>query len=182
MSAGAAVDALTVGVAIPIPDPFGAELQDWRRTFGDPLACAIPPHITLLPPTPLRQTELADVEEHLTDVGAASEPFRIRLRGSGTFRPVSPVVFVALADGISGCEMLTKAVRTGPLPVELTYPYHPHVTVAHDLSDEALDRAFRELADYAADFDVTGFSLYEHGTDAVWRARRSFELGGFSPP
>ena len=34
--------------------------------------------------------------------------------------------------------------------------------MAHDVADEALDRAFGELADYSAQFSVWGFSLYEH--------------------
>lgn len=116
------------------------------------------------------------VEKHLAEVAAAGEPFRVRLRGTATFRPVSPVVFIAVAEGISACEMLSKSVRTGPLPGDLTYPYHPHVTVAHDLPDNLLDRAFNQLSDYAAQFDVTVFSLYEHGADQVWRPRLSFSL------
>jgi 2'-5' RNA ligase len=170
-------DTRTIGVAIPVPEPFAAELQGWRHAVGDPLAGAIPPHITLLPPTVVPVGELPTVEKHLAEVAAAGEPFRVRLRGTATFRPVSPVVFVALAEGISACEMLSKAVRTGPLPLELTYPYHPHITVAHDLPDDVLDRAFAQLSDYAAQFDVTAFSLYEHGVDQVWRPRRSFAIG-----
>jgi 2'-5' RNA ligase len=169
-------DVCTIGVAIPIPEPFHRELQDWRHAFGDPLADAIPPHITLMPPTDLAATQLAAVEDHLGAVAASREPFQVHLRGTATFRPVSPVVFVVVAQGISDCEMLSKAVRTGPLPSELTFPYHPHVTVAHDVADDALDRAFAELADYEAGFDVTAFSLYEHGADEVWRPRRSFAL------
>ena len=176
MSSPGAVDACTIGVAVPVPEPFSAELQAWRRAFGDPLACAIPPHITLLPPTRVAVAELPTVGKHLAEVAAAGEPFRVRLRGTATFRPVSPVVFVALAEGISACEMLSKSVRTGPLPAELTYPYHPHVTVAHDLPNDVLDRAFAQLTSYAADFSVTAFSLYEHGADQVWRPRHSFSL------
>ncbi|HEX2361737.1 MAG TPA: 2'-5' RNA ligase family protein [Jiangellaceae bacterium] len=176
MSSLGTTDTHTIGVAIPVPEPFAAELQGWRRAFGDPLAGAIPPHITLLPPTVVPVGELSTVEKHLAEVAAAGEPFRVRLRGTATFRPVSPVVFVALAEGISACEMLSKAVRTGPLPLELTYPYHPHITVAHDLPDDVLDRAFAQLSDYVAQFDVTVFSLYEHGDDQVWRPRCSFSL------
>jgi 2'-5' RNA ligase len=170
-------DVCTIGVAVPIPQPFGGELQDWRRAFGDPLADAIPSHITLLPPTDLTAAQIPVVEKHLSAVAAAGEQFHVHLRGTATFRPVSPVVFVAVAQGISDCEMLSKAVRTGPLPAELTFPYHPHVTVAHHVPDDALDRAFTSLAEYEAGFDVTAFSLYEHGADGVWRPRRSFALG-----
>jgi 2'-5' RNA ligase len=90
---------------------------------------------------------------------------------------VSPVVFVALARGISHCEMMASAVRTGPLTVDLHFPYHPHVTVAHNLEDEVLDRAFAELADFEAAFPVTAFGLYEHREDGYWVERWSFPLG-----
>jgi hypothetical protein len=50
------------------------------------------------------------------------------------------------------------------------------VTVAHDLPEEVLDRAFDVLAGYAADFTVTGFTLYEHGRDGVWRPRGEYLL------
>jgi 2'-5' RNA ligase len=163
-----------IGVAIPIPDPYGTELQRWRESFGDPLASSIPTHITLLPPTPVRGGVLHDIEEHLCAVAESERPFPIRLRGTATFRPVSPVVFIALADGIGACEQVERRIRSGPLMRELRFPYHPHVTVAHDLVDDVLDRAFKELADYDARFSVRGFSLYEHGIDSVWRPRREF--------
>ena len=41
------------GVAIGLPEPIHSELQGWREKLGDPNAAAIPPHITLLPPTAL---------------------------------------------------------------------------------------------------------------------------------
>ena len=100
----------------------------------------------------------------------------MHLRGTGTFRPVSPVVFVTLVEGISQCEQLAVAVRRGPLDVDLQYPYHPHVTVAHDLEDPLLDRAFEELAGFECEFDVDGFHLYVHDEDAGWQATRHFAL------
>jgi 2'-5' RNA ligase len=167
----------TIGVAIPIPEPYGGDLQRRRQSFGDPLAAAIPTHITLLPPTDLDAASIPAVEEHLRAIAASEAPFRILLRGTGTFRPVSPVVFVAVADGIGGCERLQRRVLSGPLDRELLFPYHPHVTVAHHLPDEAMDRAFKELSGYEAGFRVRGFALYEHGDDAVWRPRRQFAFG-----
>jgi len=160
---------LNIGVAIGIPEPFRTELQEWRERVGDPNASLIVPHVTLLGPTEIAASELPEVERHLADVAERFEPFVIHLRGSGTFRPLSPVVFVTLAMGISCCEVLEKAVRSGPLDRPVRFSYHPHVTVAHDIDDEALDRAFESLADYRAQFEVTGFSLYERGADCAWR-------------
>nr|WP_246400296.1 2'-5' RNA ligase family protein [Jiangella mangrovi] len=168
----------TIGLAVPIPEPYGSELQDWRRSFGDPLADAIPAHITLLPPRVIADADRSGLYEHLDKVASRFAPFRVHLRGTATFLPVSPVVFVALAQGISACERLSDAIRTGPLDVELSFPYHPHVTVAHHVSEEAMDNAFDTLAGYDAGFDVAAFSLYEHGDDGYWRRERDFVLTG----
>ena len=100
----------------------------------------------------------------------------MHLRGTGTFRPISPVVFVSLVEGISQCEQLADAVRSGPLALDLAFPYHPHVTIAHHLSDELLDRAFEELADFDCEFDVEHFHLYVHDEDLGWRPTRNFAL------
>jgi 2'-5' RNA ligase len=165
------------GVAIGLPEPYTTELQSWRERLGDPNARGIPPHITLLPPTALPSDALPGVEEHLRRIAAAESPFEVHLRGSATFRPVSPVVFVPLVRGISECERVESSVRSGPLERSLSFPYHPHVTVAHDLGEAALDRAFTELAGYEARFTVWGFTLFEQGRDHVWRPQRDFPFG-----
>nr|WP_278258945.1 hypothetical protein [Nocardioides convexus] len=46
--------------------------------------------------------------------------------------------------GSRSASRLAGEVRRGPLAVDLDYPYHPHVTVAHHLDDPTLDRAFEE--------------------------------------
>lgn len=167
-----------IGVAIRIPTPYRQQLQSWRERLGDPNANSIVPHVTLLPPTLVRGSELDTVHAHLEKVAASREPFRIRLRGSASFRPVSPVVFVPLVAGISDCEQLAGAVRSGPLFRSLRFPYHPHVTVSHDIEDELLDRAARELADYEARFTADRIALFELAMDGVWRTRSEFPLGG----
>ena len=168
----------TIGVSIAIPSPHAEMLQSKRASFGDPLADSIPTHVTLLPPTEVEGDDLSDVVEHLADVAAQGHSFPRVLRGTGTFRPISPVVFVQVSGGLADCELLEKSVRRGPLKRKLDFYYHPHVTVAHHVSDDNLDRAFRDLADFECTFEVTDFHLYEHGADGVWRPVRSFELDG----
>ena len=165
----------TIGVAVGVPEPWATRIQAFRESIGDPMAELIPPHITLLPPIDLATAVAAQVEEHLTAVASSVEAFDVHLRSTGTFRPLSPVVFLNVVEGIAGFEVLAKAVRTGPLGVDLAYPYHPHVTVAHDVSDELLDRAFDELADFDATFHVASFTLFTH-SDAGWAASGSFPL------
>lgn len=166
----------TIGVAVAIPEPWATELQDYRTSVGDTMAATIPTHITLVPPTEVSDAELVDVETHLAEAAAGVGAFSVHLRGTGTFRPVSPVVFVSLVEGISQCEQLAAAVRRGPLAVDLTYPYHPHVTIAHHLGDAQLDRAFGELADFECAFAVDDFQLYVHDEVRGWTPTRCFPL------
>ena len=168
----------TIGVALAIPEPWARDLQHYRMSIGDLTATQIPTHITLIPPVEAGAEDLDPIEDHLRDAAGAAAPFRIHLRGTGSFRPVSPVVFVTLAEGISACEQLADVVRRGPLGVELTFPYHPHVTVAHHLPDDVLDRAFSELAGFECVFEASAFHLYLHDTNEGWRPTREFRLSG----
>lgn len=165
----------TIGVAVAIPEPWATQLQSYRAAVGDVTATRIPTHITLVPPVEV-EGGLGPVEEHLRHAAAAVAPFEVHLRGTGTFRPVSPVVFVSLVEGISQCEQLAGVVRRGPLAVPLGFPYHPHVTVAHHLPDERLDQAFSELADFECAFAVDDFHLYVHDDASGWRPSRDFAL------
>ncbi len=166
----------TIGVALAIPEPWGTQLQDYRTSIGDEHATLIPTHITLIPPVEVSEADLDQLHVHLERVAAAHNSFGVHLRGTGTFRPVSPVVFVTVAEGIGGCEQLAVALREGPLDVSLQFPYHPHVTVAHHLPDDVLDRAFTELADFECVFGIDAIHLFEHDASAGWRPTREFEL------
>ena len=117
----------------------------------------------------------------LAGAAAAVDCFEVHLRGTGTFRPTSPVVFVSLVEGISQCEQLADVVRRGPLATELDFPYHPHVTVAHHLEDAAMDRAFDDLAGFECRFDVEGFHLYVHDDELGWQATQGFGLARPGP-
>lgn len=108
----------------------------------------------------------------------------MRLSGTGTFRPMSPVVYVRVVQGTETCAWLQQRIRSasGPLTRELQFPYHPHVTVAHGIDEAAMDRAFDELAQYEAEWSCTGFALAEQGADGVWRKLRDYAFGGAVVP
>lgn len=175
------VGTCTIGVSIAVPEPFGSLLQRRRAGFGDPQAFAIATHVTLLPPTEVDVEALPGIEEHLADVAALGRPFELRLEGTDTFRPLSPVVYVKLVRGAEECKALQEKVRSGPLERELQFPYHPHVTVAHGVAEEALDEALHALRGFGAAWTATGFALYEQGRDAVWRLEREYTFPALSP-
>ena len=159
---------VNLGVAIPVPAPWAEELSDWRARVGDPAAARVPPHVTLLPPTLVPAAAMPAIEDHMAATAAAYPPFEMHLSGTGTFRPVSDVVFVVVAAGIAQCERLELAVRSGPLARETRFPYHPHVTVAHDIPPDGLDRAYEGLAGFEARFPVQAFTVFEQETGGVW--------------
>lgn len=175
---------VTIGVSIAVPEPHGSLLQERRAGFGDAAAHGIPTHVTLLPPTEVQQAGLPAVEAHLAEVAGAGRPFPMKLSGTGTFRPLSPVVYVRVVQGAEECARLQQRVRdaSGPVARELQFPYHPHVTVAHGIDEAAMDRAFEELSGFEAEWPCTGFALYEQGADGVWRKLREYTFGGSVVP
>ena len=177
---GSAPEQTVLGVVVAIPEPWAQLLVDWRAKVGDPQASLVPPHVTLLPPTEVRAADRSAVTDHLSEVARRHPPFDMHLSGTGTFSPVSEVVFVAVARGIGSCELLADDVRTGALARPLSYPYHPHVTVAHAVSPDMLELAYSALGDLSAEFRVDHFTEFEQAPSGAWVVAREYPLCG--PP
>jgi 2'-5' RNA ligase len=143
-----------LGIVIAVPEPWAQLLVEWRAKVGDPQASVVPPHVTLLPPTEVSLADRPAISEHLTRVAAAHPPFAMHLAGTGTFSPVSDVVFVAVARGIGNCELLSNDVRQGPL--------------ARDLG----------FADLSVEFDVDHLTEFEQTTGGAWVVSREYPLTG----
>lgn len=166
---------MSVGVILGFPPEIATELQQWRASFGDPMADVIPAHITLVTTT---FTDDWDATlSHVRKVASNQEPFTISIAGTGSFRPVSPVVFLNVEDGFGACVELHEKLQTGPLERELPFAYHPHVTVAHDVAPESLDEAETVLKNYRATFPVVSMGLYEHDANGIWQLREELDFG-----
>jgi 2'-5' RNA ligase len=167
-----------IGIVVPVPEPWAQLLVDWRSKVGDPQANRVPPHVTLLPPTEVSIADRKAISAHLADVARCHAPFDMHLSGTGTFAPVSDVVFVAVARGIGNCEMIANDVRRGPLARALSFPYHPHVTVAHDVPGDMLEFAYSGLSDLSAAFRVESFTEFEQTPSGAWAVAREYRLTG----
>jgi len=166
---------MSLGVILGFPPEIAEELQRWRASFGDPMATVIPAHITLVTTTPTQDWETA--RDHVREVARTQAPFMVTIAGTGSFRPVSPVVFINVEEGFGACVELHERLQTGPLERELPFAYHPHVTIAHDVAPESLDEAETVLKDYRATFPVVSMGLYEHDTDGIWQLREELDFG-----
>lgn len=169
------VEGNSVGVVIAIPEPIAGELERWRASFGDPMAALIPPHITLITTTPA--TDWPSTIRHVRKVASAQRPFTVTLKSTGTFRPLTPVVYINVAEGFDSCVELHRKLQAGPLARELEYPFHPHVTIAHDVSEANMDFAETQLDDFEASFPVRTMGLYEHDVTGVWKLREELTFG-----
>ena len=167
---------VTIGVAIAIPEPWGSRIKAAREGYGDEQGRAIPTHVTLLPPAIVAPDALAAIDAHLRATAAAVSSFRMTLRGTATFRPVSSVVFLSVVEGIAGCEALERRVRNGPLLRKRNFPYHPHVTLVHEVPDAVMDRAFADFTDFQCTFTADHFTLYQQDADLVWQPARDYPL------
>jgi 2'-5' RNA ligase len=171
-------DTAVLGVVVSVPEPWAQLLVEWRGKCGDPQASLVPPHVTLLPPTEVLVADRPAITDHLARVAASHPPFDMHLAGTDTFRPVSEVVFIAVARGIAECARIATDVRSGPLTRALSFPYHPHVTVAHDVPTDMLDLASSGLAELEAEFRVSSFTEFEQLPGGAWAVAREYPLTG----
>lgn len=169
---------LIIGVSIQLPEVTSRLVQERRSHLGDPLAYKIPPHITLLGPTVVREADLPQIRAGLREIGKARPSFKVRLLGTGTFLPVSPVVFLKLVEGADHCQILERLVRHTVTEANPRFEYHPHVTLAHEVSAGALEQGLETMAEFDRSFTVNGIRLYIAGDDGVWRPVRKFNLTG----
>ncbi|GER23693.1 phosphoesterase [Zafaria cholistanensis] len=164
-----------LGIVIPVPEPLSGELGRARASYNDPLAAVVPAHITLV--TGGSTHDLEGATAHVRAVAAATDPFTVRLHGTGTFRPVSPVVYLALAEGADACARLHRRLLDGPLEAERTFDYHPHVTLAQEVAEACLDRAMAEMAGFTAEFRVATIGLFQADAAGLWALREELPLG-----
>ena len=168
-------EGMSIGVILGFPTDIAEELRRWRASFGDPLAATVPAHITLVTTTMTQDWEAT--RRHVREVARRQEPFTVTIAGTGSFRPVSPVVFLKVEAGFGECVDLHRQLQAGPLEAELPFAYHPHVTVAHDVAPESLDEAETALSNYRASFPVASMGLYEHDDNGIWQLREELNFG-----
>lgn len=168
----------SVGVVVAVPEPMATELRRWRASFGDPLADTVPAHITLI--TITEYTDWDATVEHVRNIARRQSAFRIRISGTGSFRPVSPVVYLNVTEGFDECVQLHEMLQSGPLERELPFAFHPHVTVAHDVEESSMNEAEESLGSYETDFLVETMGLYQHERSGIWRLREELTFGSSS--
>lgn len=168
------VDTTPLGVVIEIPSPLRERLRDWRLRYGGVEAAIVDPHITLVSGSTRAWDQAA---AHVRNLARRFEAFTIRLHGTGTFRPITNVVYLNVTDGAETCTQLHDALLAGPLGHDLSFGYHPHLTIAHDVAESLLDAAQEDLSEESLEFDVTSIGLFGIEETGRWSLREELDLG-----
>ena len=167
---------LRLGVIARLPEPLGIHVQAWRRALGDPAAGRVVPHLTLVPPQTVAERDLDRAAALVERAAAGAVPFVVELAGAATFLPDSPVAYLAVREGGPALHDLEVALQESPLD-RRTRPFHPHVTVLQDRSDDRIEAAAAELAGFRAAFPVHELALMGEEPDKVWRPLATATVG-----
>lgn len=161
-----------------IPDPLARFLDDLRKE----LVPGFTPHahVTVLPPR-----QLTAPPEVLIDAIRSRmyefAPFEIQAAQVEVFAETD-VVFIGLSKGQDELRRMHRAMNTGPLAYDEPYPYHPHITLAQELSHgqavELAELARRRWSEYPYQraFQVDSFAFVQNVDRNLWLDLARFEL------
>jgi len=115
-----------------IPDPLGRFLDDLRLELTP--GCRPRAHVTVLPPRPLHH-EVSETVHQLDEELRCATPFRVEL-GEIQIFDTSHVVYLGVTHGYRELLQLYGALNCDCLSYAEPFPYHPHITLAQNVSDE----------------------------------------------
>jgi|GEM_PF-2266211 2'-5' RNA ligase len=179
---------MQMAIAIFAPADVAQEVQAWQALFPAPQS-GLQAHVTVKRPFVPRLSQ-AQIEARIADVCRHFRPFRLQLRGLGQFTTSNDnVLYVAVAENPALRRLhqallvaLAELARPGS-PEDALYEgegFVPHLTIAHNLSDEELPAARARLAGYTPHYKflVTELALAGQEDEGDWRILRYFPLGG----
>ena len=121
-----------------VPEPLGSFLDGLRQELVP--SCKLRAHVTVLPPRPIS----TGVEQAAGQVRAGmreSEPFVVRIRDVEMFS-ITSVVYLAIREGLPELQRMHELLNAGGLKFDEPYPYHPHVTLAQQITPEQIPAVF----------------------------------------
>lgn len=169
-----------IGVVVLVPQPLALELDGLRRALGAPERDRIPPHLTLVSPTNVRDDGLAAALAAVRRAAARSAPFALDLGPPATFAPVTPTVHLEVSGpGLESLAALRGDLAArAPLDRPDAHEWVPHVTLAQEVATpERLAAALAALVDWRASTAVDRVHVLRQGADQVWVPIADVPLG-----
>jgi 2'-5' RNA ligase len=133
-----------------VRNPVGEFAEKLRRDLN-PEHPDLAAHLTILPPRYLLGTE-PEALEAIEDVCRKVDPFEVTLGDVESFMPVTPTIFIRVAQKAYRLRELHDHMNTGPLFTQEQWPYMPHLTILKmsetDGAATALDIARQRWSEY----------------------------------
>jgi 2'-5' RNA ligase len=142
---------MRLGAALLFTPPLSDEINGLRRALGDPSLVRVPPHLTLVPPVNVRDSDLGPALAVLRAAAAAApDTLTVDLGPPATFLPANPVLYLGVAGQLDGLDALRTRLLVRPLARDQTWPYVPHVTLAEWVDPDGVAAAAAILGAYGA--------------------------------
>jgi 2'-5' RNA ligase len=121
-----------------LPEPLAGFLNLLRCELVP--RCQAKTHVTVLPPRPLAKGLPETAWRDLNDALETFPPFRVELTSIDVF-PGTNVIYLSIGAGFRELERMHAALNQGALEFAEPFEYHPHVTLAQQLSPEDVESA-----------------------------------------
>ena len=122
-----------------VRSPVGQFVEDLRRGLHSDHP-ELPAHLTILPPRTLQGSE-RQAEHFIQQVCQATEPFEVAMGDVETFVPITPTVFIRVAQAGYRMRELHDRLDAGLLAYPEPWPYMPHLTIVKLEKPEAAQAA-----------------------------------------
>ena len=171
-------------IAIIPPQPIKNDIQQIKETFAHTYnvyhALKSPPHITLIPPFKLSDSDGSKLSEFLNHFARDVEPFNLTIDNYACFKPrvifLKPILNDALADLYD--QSSKRFFEVFPVGKPSKRPFHPHLTIAfRDLKPGTFRKAWLECKNkiFQASFSVDRLFLLKHNGKR-WEASEEFSF------
>ena len=161
-----------------IPEPLGSFLNNLRAEMVS--GCHLRSHVTLLPPRRLAAPApelLADLDARLPSI----LPFELTLADVTCFETTN-VIYLNLGPGRQEVVRIHKALSTGVMEYAEPFPFHPHITLAQELTrdevPELMELARRRWAEFRGErkFLVDQLAFVQNVCSSEWQTLRDYNL------
>ena len=120
-----------------LPEPLAGFIDHLRQELVP--GCSLRAHVTHLVPRRLDDPPLASSQ--IRDTLLRFEPFDLRLDEVEIFTKTS-VVYVALGRGFTDMQKMHESLNRGAAHFDEPFPYHPHITLAQQISPAQVPGVF----------------------------------------
>lgn len=168
-------------IALVFPEAISFKIQEIKNVFserfGTKHGMSTMPHITIVPPLRMSESEVRGSKEFLSDSVKEFSPFDIHLDGFSHFK--EKVIFVRVLQNEiielihqEVASYFSKAFGIG------TQKFHPHITIANrDLKPDSFQEYFEFISNIKVDdkFTCNSISLLVHKS-GKWEVDSTFLL------